>query len=856
MSIASIVADFNGGRQKLKERFLADEDPGKYLADHTSLADQAVKGIIAECNLSERVCVVALGGYGRQELFPYSDLDVLFLLPEDVLDKELKQVEEILSNLWSLGLTVGYSVRSIDECIEQAAEDITAQTAMLESRLICGDGTLFEKYLEALERHLSFLNFFRAKFIEQQQRHLKYQESAYVLEPNIKESPGGLRDLNILAWILKAYNVTVNEERLNFSPLLTENEEEAIRKATHTIFWLRIHMHLLTNRHEDRLIFEIQEELAKHLGVTPVTERRASEVLMQRYYRYAATVSNYNQVILEAIREKFSPPLSLIGKRISEGFSIRGETLEANSTDFYKGKPINFVLPFYLKIRHPEITKFSTRIYRAFAHLGEYPQDDFTGNQEIKEMFMKILKAPKGVYHALKEMAQWGVLAKLVPAFAKVQGQMQYDLFHAYTVDQHTMLAIRYLRHFSRSENAHEMPLCSELMMGLKNNWRVVVAMLFHDVGKGSGRDHSVVGAEEVEKFAATYGLSREDTEYIHFLVLEHLTLSRVAQKQDISDPDVVKAFAEKVKTVERLTGLYLLTVCDIRATSPKIWNGWKAKLLEELFYAAARYLKGQSISKSMVVAKRKEKVLQKAGFNPEQEKLVSIFWSDFDVAYFMRHSEEAIVWHAKTLLENLSKKGSIVATRKIRGLAHAHEVVVLTQDKPELFARIVSSLQKLDLSIMEARINTGRSKKVLDTFLVTDDGSHNDLEEEFKVLEVDLADRIDNEKPLDPLPRSRISRQSKLFPITPQVQVRPDVGGTHYLLNVVCADRRGLLAAISRVFVKFGINLVTARVMTLGERVEDVFLIENPKLKEERFVAEFETALLEAVEIPTRIRR
>ncbi len=850
MDLPAYVTEYRQARKELEAEFHNNKDPFYYIRNHTAAADKAIQQIVMEVGLSPRISVVALGGFGRRELFPYSDLDVLFLLPDKVLDNELKQVEEVLNSLWSLGLTVGYSVRSIEECLEQAGDDITAETAMLESRLICGNPQLYENYLEALRKHLDYVEFFRRKFIEQQQRHLKFQGSS--LEPNIKESPGGLRDLNILSWILKAWKITSQEKHASETALLTDSEREAIEKAISSLFWLRINMHLLAGRHEDRLIFEIQDDLAKKLGIEAAGEQRASEVLMQRFYRNASTVSNLNSVILQAALEQFNQPTELEGKDIGDGFVIKGDTLDITSPEIFKQGPFAFILPFYFKIKYPEIAKFSVGILRTFENLDAFSSEQYLADKRAKELFLEILKAKTGTYHTLREMARWGVLSKLLPAWARITGQMQYDLFHAYTVDQHSILAVRYLRHFTRVENAHEMPLCSNLMMGLKDNWRVVVAMLFHDVGKGSGRDHSIVGAEKVREFGRTFGLKEEDIDYISFLVKEHLTMSQVAQKQDISDPEVVKQFAAKVGDLDRLSGLYLQTVCDIRATSPKIWNGWKARLLEQLYYASAEYLKGTSLSKNMLVGKRRDEVLKQLTLNPEEQQELINFWKEFDVAYFMRHSEESILWHANVLQGHFDKMKSFVATRRVDGVPNAHEILVLTQDKPELFASIVSAFQFLDLSIVEARIHTGKTGRVLDTFLVIDDGSRHDIDEDLEELTRSLAIDLDQDAPLPPLGRSRISRQSKFFPITPNIQLRPDADGTQFLLSIVAADRRGLLAAISRVFVKFNINLVTARIATLGDRVEDVFLIKNPLLHEAPIAAQFEGEVLKVLELPT----
>lgn len=481
--------------------------------------------------------------------------------------------------------------------------------------------------------------------------------------------------------------------------------------------------------------------------------------------------------------------------------------------------------------------------------MDERIPEDFASLDSVKASFMQIIKANKGVYHCLKEMNKLGILSKLIKSFGRIVGQLQHDLFHVYTVDQHTILAIKYLRHFTKSENAHEMPLMTELMMSLEENWRLVLALLFHDIGKGRGGDHSRIGAEEFLCFAKSYNLSEKDTAYITFLVREHLTMSHVAQKQDISDPEVIKRFAEKVESLDRLTGLYLITVADIRATGPKVWNSWKGKLLEELFYATANFLQGKSLSKTMLVNNRREGVLEAGNFTEQEKEKLEQFWEDFDVGYFMRHSVENILWQSKELMDHMDRTSSYIIYRPVEGLPNAYEFVVLTEDREELFARIVSTFQSFRLSILEARIYTGKTGRVLDHFVVTDNDGRAGLEI-FEHLRTDLINRLDKQLPLPPLMKGRLSRHSKSFPIAPEVQIRADVGGSHYFLSVVATDRLGILATIARVFIKFKINLITARIATLGERIEDVFVIESPRLVEPQFIAEFETALLKALEL------
>lgn len=845
-----IAAEFFSQRKQLAEDFLQHSDPFEYLFKHSHAADETIEQISIQNKLSPRIAVVALGGYGRCELFPFSDLDLLFLLPENVMDSELKGVEEVLNDLWSLGLTIGHSVRTIDECISQGKEDITAQTAMLESRLLLGDSGLFGKYIQAMEKNLNFADFYRAKLIEQQQRHLRFQESTYALEPNIKESPGGLRDLNILTWLFKAAYLDAAKRNIDAPELLTAYEQNKIRENTQDLFKLRIHMHLLTGRHEDRLIFEIQEPLAKVLKFISSGHRRASEFLMQSYYGIASSIGLLNDVILQALKEGYVQADKSIGKPLRNGFILKGDVLDINNPESFKNDPEMFLEPFLLSCKNREIARFSTSVYRAFGEMNTCLPKNFADLPETKENFLRIIKAKKGVYHCLNEMNRLGLLAKIVKPFGRIVGQLQHDLFHAYTVDQHTLLAIKFLRHFTKSENAHEMPLLTELMMSLNKNWRLVLALLFHDIGKGRGGDHSTIGAEEFADYARDSSLSEEDVDYIRFLVQEHLTMSFVAQKQDISDPEVIKAFAEKIGTYDRLVGLYLITVSDIRATGPKIWNNWKAKLLEELYYSTANFLKGNSVSKTMLVDKRRKQVIDSGKFSDEEKEKLKRFWNDFDVGYFMRHSVENILWQSRALMGHLEKPGTRVISRAVNDLPHAHELVVLTEDQPELFAKIVSTIQSHRLSILEARIYTGKTGRVLDNFVVIDNQNSEEVEQTFEKLKLDLESRIDNHLPLPPPPRGRLSRHSKIFPITPEVELRADAVGNHYLLSVAATDRLGVLASIARVFIKFKINLITARIATLGERIEDVFVIESDELREPQFVTAFETELLKILEL------
>lgn len=843
------VAEFAAARAKLASIFLSDENAANYLKAHSAAADTAVKSLVNAAGLSDRIAVVAVGGYGREQLFPHSDLDLLFLLPDDVLDSELSEIETILGDLWSLGLTVGHSVRTIDECLKQGDEDITAQTAMLESRYLQGDRELYERYQKTIFEHLNPRDFFRAKYVEQQQRHLKYNDSPYALEPNIKESPGGFRDLNVLIWLMKASHHGSTWSEVAKTGLITKREADLLNTAMRHIYRLRIHMHLYCNRHEDRLLFEIQEAVAHALKVPEIDGRRASELLMQRYYLNAKSISQLNTIILQALKEKFVPEASKPGKSAGSYFVVRGDVLDLAADDVFEKHPEAILEAFLFREKNPNVTRKSTRLCRALLASHALINDEFRKNPVNKATFLKIIKAKTGVYHTLSEMNRWGILGRFLPDFKHIVGQMQHDLFHAYTVDQHTILSIRYLRHFTRSENAHEMPLCTELMMSLKNNWRLVLALLFHDIGKGHGGDHSTIGAEEFRRFAEEFDLAPADADYIEFLVREHLTMSKVAQKQDITDPAVVQAFTKKIGTRDKLIGLYLITVCDIRATSPTVWNSWKAQLLTGLFMESTKTLRGRGLSRSMLVERRRKDALPLCRFNESGERLINSFWDTLDIAYFMRHSVSDIVWHAQTLLPVLADKHTITAFRALHGMKSSFEVMILTRDRSELFVTIASLFQRYQLSILEAQIHTTKDGWVLDSFIVVDGGKNPDIEETLNDITRELPELIDSGKPAPAPYQGRLSRRSRSFPITPSISIRPDANGRQYLLSLVATDRLGLLASVARLLSEFHINLVTARIATLGERVEDVFLVEGATLKDPAQTGELERRILKTIE-------
>ncbi|MBO7173280.1 MAG: ACT domain-containing protein, partial [Burkholderiaceae bacterium] len=534
---------------------------------------------------------------------------------------------------------------------------------------------------------------------------------------------------------------------------------------------------------------------------------------------------------------------------IDETFISYGYTLDITDSLAFKRDPNAILRGFYILESTPTLKRLGSRFLRALWHARKLVNAQYREDPKNKATFMEIIKMKHGVSHALLDLNQWGILGLFIPAFQHIVGQMQHDLFHAYTVDQHTMRVVRNIRYFTRSEYAHEYPLCTRLMQTLPKNWRLVLAALFHDIGKGRGGNHEEVGAEIVREYCEHFGLSHKETDFVTFLVREHLTMSLVAQKKDISDPEVIKEFAQRVGTEKRLNALYLLTVCDIRATSPKVWNNWKAQLLEELYRQTLPLVQDKEMLETDTddwMQERQNEAKEKILAAGVSERACQKFWRRLSLVHFLRNSSDAIAWQTIELHNHMNEDGAVVRARPLKkegGL----EVLVYVPDQPLLFARILAFLQKKRFSVMDARIYTTQDEKALNTFIVSDNGDR-DPEALIQEVEEGLTDWLNNPQPLPKTRPTRLSRRSRMFPIRPLVRIVADDSGQRYILSVTCTDRIGLLYDIAQVLNRYGINLQTAKIMTMGERVEDVFLIDGPILGDITQTVELEKDLLEVL--------
>ncbi len=848
--LAGWRASLQRGREELRLRFAASPDATSYLRAHARLVDRVLRGLWAGSSMPRGVALMAVGGYGRGQLFPHSDVDVMVLIPA-TLDAPREAIEQFLAALWDVGLEVAHAVRTIDDCVREMAADATVRTSLLEHRLIAGGRRLYRDFALRFVESLDVGHFYEAKALEQQQRHLKHHDAAYNLEPNVKESPGGLRDLQAVIWIARAAGIGRTWNELAARQLITPAEAQAVARQERAIASLRIRLHFLAGRREDRLVFDLQAALAREVGLADTPAKRASEQLMQRYYRAARLVRQVNTILLQNLHAQLFPiagePTPLDGE-----FVAIDELLHLRDARLFERRPGAMLDAFLTLQRHRELKGMSARTLRALWRNRSRIDAAFRKDPANRAAFIQIFREPRGLTHELRRMNLYDILGHYLPPFGRIVGQMQHDLFHVYTVDEHILMVIRNLRRFTEAQHAHEYPLCSRLIGDFVRLEVLYLAGLFHDIAKGRGGDHSTLGERDARRFCRAHGLAAEDTELVAWLVGNHLTMSAVAQKQDISDPAIVAAFARKVVTERRLVALYLLTVADIRGTSPKVWNAWKAQLLEDLFHMTRRVIAGEDATRSLSdgLSERQQQARKLLRLYAVPDGAETALWRHLDTAYFQRHTAEEIAWHARHLYWRVEKPDPVVKARLSRTGAGL-QLLVYLPDQKELFARLCGFLGANGLSILEAKVHTTRHGFALDTFMVHDPANPSAAyREAIQYVEHELSRILSEHAPLKPPQPGRVSRRLRHFPLTPEIQIFPDDKGTHYILEVVAGDRPGLLAGIAYVLANAGINVVSAKINTLGERAEDVFLIDGARLHDEQALLRLETALYDQLRV------
>ena len=822
----------------------------------SQLTDQHLRAIRQLSQLPSEVALIAVGGYGRAQLFPASDVDVLLLLPGAHTEEHCtikEALERFIGTCWDGGLEIGSSVRTIAECVEEARHDVTIQTALLEARLIDGDANLFAQFQQQYRAALDPKAFFTAKTLELRQRHTKHEGTPYSLEPNCKESPGGLRDLHTILWVAQAAGLGNSWRELAHSGIATDYEATQLERNEAMLSLIRAKLHAISNRHEDRLVFDLQTAVAESFGIqshTPEGETipvRASEVLMRRYYWAAKAVMQLQQILLLNIESHLYPNSAEL-KYIDERFFDKDGLVEVSCDDLYQKDPQAILATFLTYQKSPGLRDLSARTLRALYSARDLMDNSFRQDPVNRQTFMQILQAPSGQTHAFRLMNATSVLGRYLWSFRRIVGQMQHDLFHVYTVDQHTLMVLRNMRRFFMAEHAHEYPLCSQLASGWDKPWLLYLACLFHDIGKGRGGDHSEIGAIEVKRFARLHNMTDEDTDLVEFLVREHLRMSTVAQKQDTSDPDVIHAFAQLVGNERRLTALYLLTVADIRGTSPKVWNAWKGKLLEDLFHNTLRVLGGRAPDAAAQVESRKREALVQLALTAQPHESHKALWQTLDVSYFMRHEPSDIAWHARQLSRHVGCTTPIVRARQSLA-GEGVQVLVYAPEQPDLFARICGYFDNAGLTIEDARIHTTRDGYALDTFQIASEQHGTHTRELTALLESGLPNAILSKEPLPAPIKRRLSRRVRSFPMVPRVLLTPDEKAQNWLLHISASDRAGLLYSVARLLSEHELNVQLAKVTTLGERVEDSFLVSGNSLNSNAKQLQIETQLVQLLQ-------
>ncbi|MFW5926708.1 MAG: [protein-PII] uridylyltransferase [Wenzhouxiangella sp.] len=768
----------------------------------------------------------AVGGFGRGELHPHSDVDLLILSPTDAAIDE-DAIGRFIQVLWDAGLNPGQSVRTVADCVSEAESDVGVATNLMESRLMAGEGGLYRAMRQATDAPALWPadEFFSAKSEEQERRHAQFEDTIYNLEPNLKEGPGGLRDIQMIAWVTRRHFGTSTLHGLVEHDFLSERELEDLVAGRDHLWKVRWALHEIAGRAEERLLFEYQRRLAERFGFGDCSEsNQPVEQFMQRYYRNVMQLARLNERLLQSFDEEL-----LAGRRhlpsadIDDNFRIRHGYLELKDPHMLVRDPALIMRLFLVLCDHPDARGVrATTIRQVREHLY-LVDEDFRTDPEILGMFLTLLRKQRLVYSQLARMNRYGVLAALLPPFARITGRMQFDLFHVYTVDQHTLFVIRNLRRFAYAKHPDRFARAIEIFSRIERPEVLYLAALFHDIAKGRGGDHSELGAEDARAFVDRLDMVEADRELVVWLVREHLVMSRTSQREDISDPEVVNAFAGRVGDRRYLDHLFVLTVADIAATSPKLWNSWKDSLLWELYTATAEALRRGLEHPVDRRASRRETRDEALSLLREQgcdEAAVEALWQSLPKRAFLRLDAEQLAWTTTRVMAG--GELPLVASRALadKGVS---EVFVHAEDFPGLFAVVARELDRMQLNVMAARVITTADGKSWDLFQVMD-ARHEPLYETDAARLHEALDEQLAAREVRPLPPRPVPRRLQPFMGRAEIGLSENNGVTE--LEIAATDRPGLLSAIAEALVTRGLRLHDARVATFGQRVEDVFTL------------------------------
>ncbi|MDM1781380.1 [protein-PII] uridylyltransferase [Acinetobacter sp. RF14B] len=824
---------------QLQECFENGQSIRDIILARSNLIDEALQFLWKHAGLDQtELSLFAVGGYGRREMLPYSDVDIMILSENKIVPEQEQRISTFISSLWDVGnFKPGISVRTINECVTQASSDLTVATSLIEARLIIGNENLSKWPRRIVSQTWTDKTFFDAKVNEQHKRYAQHNDTESNLEPDIKNAPGGIRDINQIGWIAKRHFRVNRIYDLVHLGFISEFELAVLEEAESFLWEIRHHLHRLTKRDENRLLFDYQREIAAKFGYVREEGHHQNypiEQFMKRYYRSAQQVSTLNEMLLAYFSESvITPRLPQYERQIeeiNENFKLVDGKLAVQHHKVFSENPSAILEIFYLLANRPEIEGIRARTLRLLTLAAKRIDQSFRDNPIHQALFMAIIRSPYRLYDTLVTMKRYGVLGNYIPAFGQITGLMQYDLFHIYTVDAHTLLLLRNLNRFKEPGFAKDFPVVSSVFQRLSRRDIVYLAAIFHDIAKGRGGDHSELGAADAIKFCRTHGFTERECNLVAWLIQNHLLMSVTAQKKDISDPDIVREFAEKMGDMEHLDYLYTLTVADINATNPKLWNTWRASLMRQLYTHARDVIRsglGRPVDYRMLIEDTKFAASELL-VNDFSLYDVETVWQELGDDYFLKESADEIAWHTRAILEHGDNPAPLVLMRAHRKYAQdAVQIFIYTQDKPNLFATTVAILDRMNLDVQDARIITATKAFSLDTYVVLDRFGTllTDPEREATVIDA-LKEALSHSDEYPGLMQRRIPRQLRHFDIENTVDITLNPALNQNMVEIATLDQPGLLAKIGGLFMMRGLDIHSAKIATLGERAEDIFFV------------------------------